>query len=544
MRLLIPAAAIALAAASLAAASPEPAIDQNRFGEHVKVLASDAFEGRGVATPGEQKTIDYIAAQFKALGLEPAGPNGSYFQEVPLLKFARKGPARSQFTVGGQALALKPGDDILVNSIRPNPQARVTDAPVVFVGYGVKASERGWDDFKGADLRGKLLVMLVNDPDFEAAPGSPAAGKFDGQAMTYYGRWTYKFEEAARQGAAGVLIVHETAGAGYGWSVLQNSDPTPKLDIVRADPAEHSAPVQGWIQRPVAEELFRRAGLDFAALKEAAKKPDFKPVALEGATFSTAFEVDAQKVISHNVVAKLTGKSKPDETVIVSAHWDAYGRATPNAAGDNIYNGAIDNATGVAGVLEIARLFKAAGKPERTVLFASWTAEEAGLLGAEHYAANPLLPLETTVGNINIDSLLPGPAEPEIPIIGWGKGDMQDLLKVEAEKVGRRLIPDPAPQAGAFYRSDHFPLAKRGVPSLFPSAGFTGASEASRDYVKNRYHQPTDQWDPSWRFEGAAADLQLMFKVGWKLANSRLWPVWAAGSEFGPERAKSADRRR
>ncbi|MBX7248843.1 MAG: M28 family peptidase [Caulobacteraceae bacterium] len=537
------AAVASLAAASALAAAP-PRIDPDRFGGYVRELADDRYEGRAPATPGEARTIAWIADQFHRLGLEPAGPNGSYFQDVPLMKFTRKGPAASRFSLGGQDWSLTPGDDILVNSIRPVAQARVDGAPLVFVGYGVHAPERQWDDFKGVDLHGKIMVVLVNDPDFEAPAGHPTHDRFDGQAMTYYGRWTYKFEEAARQGAAGVLIVHETAGAGYPWTTLQNSDNTPKLDIVRDDPAEHSAPVQGWIQRPVAEALFRRAGLDFAALKEAAKTPAFRPVEIPGARFSTAFEVDAQRVLTHNVLARITGRRHPDETLIVSGHWDGLGRAKPDATGDDIYNAAIDNATGVAAVLEFARLFRQGPRPDRTILFASWTAEEAGLLGAEYYATHPLRPLETTVGNVNFDSILPGPADPNIVIIGYGKSNFQDWLERAAKAAGRTLIPDPAPQAGAFYRSDHFPLARRGVPMLFPSAGFTGASEASRDYVKNRYHQPSDAWNPAWRFDGAAQDLQLAFDVTRRLANSRDWPGWNPGSEFGAVREASAVRRR
>lgn len=542
------AAALSLTAASASAMPParhaELKIDPDRLNAYVRELSDDRYEGRAPATPGEDLAIAWIAAQFQRLGLEPAGPNGSWFQDVPLMKFIRKGPAASRFHVGGADWAPAPGDDILVNSIRPVAHAQIDGAPLVFVGYGVNAPERGWDDFKGVDLRGKIMVVLVNDPDFEAPEGHPTHDRFDGQAMTYYGRWTYKFEEAARQGAAGVLIVHETPGAGYGWATLQNSDNTPKLDIVRDDPAEHSSLVQGWIQRPVAEELFRRAGLDFAALKEAAKRSDFHPVTIPGATFSTSFDVDAQPVMTHNVVAKITGRRHPRDTVLFSGHWDHLGRAKPDATGDDIYNGAIDNATGVAAVLELARLFREGPRPDRTVMFASWTAEEAGLLGAEYYAAHPLRPLETTVGNLNFDALLPGPVDPNIVIIGFGKSNMQDWLQRAAAAKGRTLIPDPAPQAGAFYRSDHFPLARRGVPVLFPSAGFTGASEASKDYVKNRYHQPADEWDPAWRFDGAAADLQLVYQVGMQLADSRDWPGWNAGSEFAAERAKSARRRR
>jgi len=542
IRPLVALAAVLLATAAVAQAAPR--IDPVRIAAHTMALASDEFEGRAPSTPGETRSTQWIADQFRAAGLEPAGPNGSYFQEVPLYRFTRKGPAQSSFRIGGQAMAVTPAEDILINSIRPEPQARVSDVPVVFVGYGVKADERGWDDFKGMDLKGKLLVMLVNDPDFEAPAGHPTHRKFDGQAMTYYGRWTYKFEEAARQGAAGVLVVHETAGAGYPWTVLKNSDNAPKFDIVRADPASHSAPVQGWIQRSVAEALFRRAGQDFAALKEAAKRADFRPVALQGVTFSTAFDVEAAKITSRNVMARVTGSKHPDEALIYGAHWDAFGRGVADASGDDIYNGAIDNATGVAALIELGRVFAQGPKPERTVIFVSWTAEESGLIGSQHYALNPVVPLETTVGNLNVDSLLPGPAPREIVVIGYGKGELDDWLAREAAAKRRVLIPDPAPQAGAFYRSDHFPLARLGVPVLFPSAGFTGFNAASQDYVKNRYHQPSDEWDPSWTFEGAAEDVQLMYAVGWKLANSRAWPGWKRGAEFAAERQRSAARRK
>ena len=542
------AAALTLAACATApGGGAEGRIDPDRLNKHVSVLADDSFEGRGPTTPGEEKAVSYIAAQFQALGLEPAGDNGGWYQTVPINRFLQDGPATitAHTTAGaaGQSINLNRGRDVLIGSHRTQNHITVTDAPLVFVGYGVDAPERNWDDFKGVDLHGKIMLVLVNDPDFEVPADSLIAGKFDGLGMTYYGRWVYKFEEAARRGAAGVLVIHETAAAGYPWSTLENSSTAAGLDIVRTDVNAERVPAQGWIQRPVVERLMSASGLNYETLKAAAQRPDFKPVALNGVTLSMDFGQTFQQLTTRNVVARLKGKTRPNETVMFGGHWDAHGRATPNAAGDDIYNGAVDNATGVAAVLELARLFAEAQRTDRSLMFVSWAAEEAGLLGAYYYAAHPLVPLETTVANINMDSLLPGPAAPEIVVIGYGKTDLQDRLAADAAKVGRTLIADPAPQVGAFYRSDHFPLAKMGVPALFAAAGFTGASEASRIYVRDRYHQPTDAWDPSWSMQGAADDLQLLYGVARKLANSTDWPKWTPGNEFEAVRESSAASR-
>ena len=543
-RLWLSTAALALMAAGpVLAQSAAPAADGARLNDHVRVLASDEFEGRGVATPGEQKTVDYLVSQFQALGLEPGGPDGQWVQVAQLGRTRQAGPATITVSHGGATRALERGPQVLVSSDRPVSQITVSEAPVVFAGYGVDAPERGWDDFKGMDLRGKVLLVLVNDPDFGAPGGHPVAGRFDANAMTFYGRWTYKFQEAARQGAAAVLVIHDTAGAGYGWSVLEGSSTAPKFDIVRADPEAERVPAQGWIQGPVAEQLFRDAGLDFAALKDQARTPEFRPVTLDGVTMSIAFGQTADRIESRNVLARIPGTGHPDETVMYGAHWDAYGRATP-VGDDDIYNGAVDNATGVAGLLELARLFKAGPAPDRSVLFVSWTAEEAGLLGAEYYAANPVWPLETTVVNINMDSFLPGTeVSPQIVVIGAGKSDTDGWLERRATEQGRVLIPDPAPQAGGFYRSDHFPLAKKGVPALFGAAGFTGHNQASRDYVANRYHKPSDDWTPDWVMEAAAVDIDLLYAVGRDLADSRAWPQWSPGAEFEAARLASDDQR-
>lgn len=517
--------------------------DPARLNDHVRVLASDEFEGRGVATPGEQKTVDYIVGQFQALGLEPGGPDGQWVQAAQLGRTRQDGPATITVSSGGQTRALERGPQVLVSSDRPVDHITITNAPVVFAGYGVDAPERNWNDFKGADLKGKVLLVLVNDPDFGAPEGHAVAGQFDGNAMTFYGRWTYKFQEAARQGAAAVLVIHDTAGAGYGWSVLEGSSTAPKFDIVRANPAAERVAAQGWIQGPVAEQLFADAGLDYAALREAARTPEFAPVTLNGVTMSIDFGQTADRIESRNVLARIPGARHPNETVLYGAHWDAYGRATP-VGDDDIYNGAVDNATGVAGLIELARLFKAGSPPDRSVVFAAWTAEEAGLLGAEYYAANPVWPLETTVANINMDSFLPGTeVSPQIVVMGAGKSQTDAWLERRAAEQGRTLIPDPAPQAGGFYRSDHFPLAKKGVPALFGAAGFTGHNAASRDYVANRYHKPSDEWSSDWVMDAAATDVDLLYAVGRDLADSRDWPRWNTGAEFEAARRASASAR-
>nr|WP_314428744.1 M28 family peptidase [uncultured Brevundimonas sp.] len=529
---------------ALAQTAPLGRVDPLRLSEATRVLASDEFEGRAPVTRGEDRTIEWLTQQFQALGLEPGGPDGSWVQVAQVSRTSQDGPATISVTANGQSTALQRATDVIVSSDRPVDHISLKDAPLVFVGYGVDAPERGWDDYKGVDLTGKIMLVLVNDPDFGAPEGHPVAGQFGGQAMTFYGRWTYKFQVAAAHGAAGVLVIHDTAGAGYPWSTLQNSSTAPKFDIVRADPDKERVAAQGWIQGAIAEKLFQDAGLDFTTLKAQARTPEFRPVALDGVTMSIDFGQKADRVQTRNVLARLPGATHPDETVMFGAHWDAYGRATPKN-GDDIYNGAVDNATGVAAVLELARLFAEGPRPERSTVFVSWAAEETGLLGAEYYAANPVWPLETTVANINMDSLLPGTEiDPNIVVIGAGKNDLDDRLAVFAGREGRRLIPDPAPQAGAFYRSDHFPLARKGVPALFAAAGFTGHNAASRDYVANRYHQPTDEWNPEWKMDAAAADVQLLYEVGSALANSRDWPAWKPGDEFEAARNASAAARK
>jgi Zn-dependent M28 family amino/carboxypeptidase len=541
-----------IAAPMLAHAADTPKIDPARLSAHIKVLSSDDFEGRGPATAGETKTVDYIVGQMKAIGLEPAGDlktdgTRAWTQDVPLGRFAINGVPHAHFMINGEHAHLTQGDEIAIRAAMTNVDAvSIKDAPIVFVGYGVKAPERNWDDFKGLDVKGKVLVVLINDPDFETG-----SGDFGGKAMTYYGRWTYKYEEAARQGAAGVLIVHETAPASYGWATVKNSNASTMFDIVRKEPAKSHPNLEAWIQRDVAVNLFKASGLDFDALKKQAQTRDFKPVELKGATFSAEYAVDHSVIVSKNIAGRIKGAQRPDETVIYSGHWDHLGVGAPDAKGDKIYNGAIDNADGIAALLELARAFKSQPAPQRSVLFLAVTAEERGLLGSEYYGANPLYPLSKTVADLNIDALAAtGPAK-DITTSGDGKVDLQDLLVAKAKLHGRYFTPDPSPQAGHFYRSDHFPFAKRGVPAISVGSGedlVVGGKEAGEkaeaDYTANRYHQPADEWSADWDLSGQAQDIGLFYEVGADLANSKVWPEWQAGSEFKALRdTTKADRK-
>jgi len=541
-----------IAAPMLAHAADAPKIDPARLSAHIKVLSSDAFEGRGPATEGEKKAVGYIVDQMKAIGLSPAGDlkkdgKRAWTQNVPLGKFEIAGPVAASVTVAGQKQVLTQGDQVAIRAAMTNVDSvSIKNAPLVFVGYGVKAPERNWDDFKGMDLKGKILVVLINDPDFETG-----SGDFGGKAMTYYGRWTYKYEEAARQGAAGVLIVHETAPASYGWNTVKNSNTNVMFDIVRKEPAKSHPAMEAWIQRDTAVDLFKKAGLDFDALKTQAQTRDFKPVELKGVTFSADYKVKHEVITSHNVAGRIVGTKYPNETLIYSGHWDHLGVGAPDARGDRIYNGAVDNADGIAALLELARAFKSQPAPQRSILFLAVTAEEKGLLGSEYYSANPLFPLATTVGDINIDALsAAGPAK-DIGTSGDGKVDLQDMLVAKAKLHGRYFTPDPVPQAGHFYRSDHFPFAKRGVPAISIGSGndlVKGGKEAGEkaeaDYTEKRYHQPADEWSPDWDLSGQAMDLGLVYEIGHDLANSRVWPQWQAGSEFKALRDKTAAQRK
>jgi Zn-dependent M28 family amino/carboxypeptidase len=544
--------ATAIAILPFSAFAADPLFDAGRLTEHVKVLSDDSFEGRGPATAGETKTVAYIAEQYAKAGLQPGGDKGAdgkraWTQDVPLGRFDIDGPVAASFTVGGKTVSLAQGDDIAIRASMTGQKAvSLKNAPIVWAGYGVKAPERNWDDFKGLDVKGKIIVVLINDPDIETGEGD-----FGGKAMTYYGRWTYKYEEAARLGAAGVLIVHETKGASYGWATVKNSNTNTMFDIVRKDPTKAHTAVESWITRDVAVALFKDAGLDFEAEKKKAQGRDFQPVELKGATFSADFKVKPEVIVSKNVVGVLPGKTHPDEYVIYSGHWDHLGVGQPDARGDTIYNGAVDNATGVAAVIEQGRAFAAGPRPDRSIVFMTVTAEEKGLLGTEYYASNPLYPLSKTVAVINTDSLKPlGPAR-DFTVSGDARQDLLDLLIAEGKTVGRSYIPDPRPEAGSFYRSDHFPFAKRGVPAISFGGGIDiidgkpGEARAwAEAYTKDKYHQPADEWSADWRMDGMVADLTLLHDLGSDLANSRIWPEWDKDSEFKAARDATRSERK
>jgi len=550
-RLALSLLALSVSSALFAAAPTAPTFDPHRLSEDVKTLSSDAFEGRGPATEGETKTIDFVVAQFKEAGLQPGGDlkNGKreWTQAVPLLRSEIAGKPTLAFTVNGKAEPLTQGKEIAVRSALDGSKAvSIKNAPLVFVGYGVKAPERNWDDFKGVDLHGKIAVVLINDPDFETG-----VGDFGGKAMTYYGRWTYKYEEAARQGAAGMLIIHETAPASYGWATVANSNTNTQFDVVRDHPSSVHTPLEAWIQRDVAVNLFKSAGLDFEALKKHAQTREFKPVELKGETFSADYKIDSKVITSHNIVARIDGTKHPDETVIYSAHWDHLGVGAPDAKGDKIYNGAVDNATGTAALIELARTFASQPKPERSVVFLNVTAEEKGLLGSEYYASKPLYPLATTVGVINMDGFSPqGPAR-NFSISGSAKLGLLDDLTDTAKKWDLVYSGDPKPEAGHFFRSDHFSFAKRGVPAIsfesgndWVNGGVAAGKAAEEEYVTKHYHQPSDEWQASWPFTGMARDLQILYTLGNDLANSNAWPNWSKDSEFRAARDATAAQRK
>jgi Zn-dependent M28 family amino/carboxypeptidase len=529
-----------------------PKIDPTRMSNMIRTLSSDEFEGRAPGTAGEAKTIAYIAEQFRLAGLEPAGEDGGWMQRVPLVRTQLAKGGSVTVATKGRTLPLRVPEDVYLSTVRETPRARIEGAPMVFVGYGVTAPERAWDDFKGVDLNGKVAVFLVNDPDFEAAAGDPVAGRFGGQAMTYYGRWSYKFEEAARRGAIAALVVHETAGAGYGWNTVQAPGGENYNNVLKPG-AQQPVLLQGWIQRSAAEELFRRAGLDFETVKRQARTSEFRPVDL-AARFSADFGVEATRVESHNVLGKIKGSKRPAETIWFAGHWDAYGLGAPDARGKRVRPGALDDASGIAAVVELARAFRAGPRPDRTLVFAAWTAEERGLLGAEHYATDPLFAMDKAVANLTLDTLQPNGLARDVVLIGKGQSDLEDRLAAAAARQGRTITADARPERGLFYRADHFAFAKRGVPVLLLMALgggvdlVDGGREAGdrwvTEFTANCYHQTCDEWRPDLDLSGAAQDIGLYYDIGRELAFGRDWPEWNSGSEFRAIREQSAAARR
>ena len=545
-----------LFAASSDAPPPDAsnAIDSAGLLEYIKVLASDKFEGRAPGSAGERLSVDYITEQYKKLGLKPGNPrNSSYTQEVPLAGILSTPTA--SFTVGGKKMPLSAPDDFVAFTQQIVPSVKVQDSEIVFVGYGVVAPEYGWDDFKGADLTGKTLVFLINDPPVPA-PDDPAKlddRMFKGKAMTYYGRWTYKYEIAAAKGAAAAIIIHETIPAAYPWSVVANSNAKENFAIDAPDKNMTTVPVRSWITLDEAKKLFAAAGKDFDQLKRLAREKDFHPVWLK-AKADFAIENKIHQFKSHNVVGKIEGSDpkKKDEYVIYSAHWDHLGR-NPALKGDQIYNGALDNASGVASILEIAEAFtKLPQPPPRSILFLATTAEEAGLLGAKYYAAHPLYPLDRTLADINVDVVNPWGKTHDIEDISAGNSTLDDLLAEAAKEHGRTAKPNSEPEKGSFFRADHFELSKLGVPSLYIGSkpkDFIGRPAnygqlKSDGYTQKHYHQVSDEVDPAWDLSGAVEDMQLLFEVGYKVANTPEYPTWTQGSEFKAKRDAMMKRKK
>ncbi len=512
--------------------------------KQTQVLASDAYEGRAPGTRGEDSTIAYLTRRFKQLGLAPGNPNGTYIQDVPLYGFTSQPTA--SFTANNKKISLKFPEDYVAFSHQYTPRVTVTNSDMVFVGYGIVAPEYGWDDYKGVDVKGKTIVMLVNDPPIpEAQDTSKLDNKmFGGRAMTYYGRWTYKYEIASEKGAAAAIIIHETGPAGYPYEVVSGSNSRENVDIQTPDKNAKQVAVKSWITTDKAKELFAASGQDFATLKKMAISKDFKPVALP-AKASFDLKMTLREIKSRNVIAKLEGSDEnlKNEYVVYSAHWDHLGK-DPKLTGDQIYNGALDNATGTAGLLELAEAYKKLPEPpKRTILFLAVTAEEKGLLGSKYYAANPLYPLNKTLANINMDVLNAYGRTKDVIIIGYGNSTLDDILAQAAQTQNRKIVPEATPEKGSFYRSDHFEFAKQGVPALYAESG-EEAVDKPQDYFRkkaeayttNDYHKVSDDVKTDWDFSGAIQDLQLYFRVGYDVAQGSTYPEWKPGTEFKAKR--------
>lgn len=529
----------------------EPArIDAQRLSGHVRILASDAFQGRAPGTPGEEKTVAYLIEQFEAIGIEPGGPDGNWTQTVPMIHTLLNEEGSLRISHGGDSYPLRQPADIEISTVRSDPALVVDKAPMVFVGYGVSAPERDWDDFGDIDLGGKIALFLVNDPDFAAAADEPVAGRFGNRRMTYYGRWTYKFEEAARRGALGALVIHETEAAGYGWSVASSS---PGENYALANAEAQPVAMQGWIHGDAAARLLADAGHDLAQLRVAARDPDFEAFELEDTGFSADFQVQVREFDSENVLGLLPGSTYPDEILMAAAHWDSYGQGAPDDQGRTVRPGANDDALGTAGVLELARVLEAGPPLERSVLFALWTAEESGLLGSLAYADNPVYPLATTVANFTLDILQTAGLARDVILVGEGQSELEDDLARLAATQDRVVTPENLPENGLFYRADHFSMARGGVPVLLLMAiaggndlvegGRAAGNQWVADYVGNCYHQTCDAWDPDWNLAGVVQDIELFQLLIEDLGNSRRWPEWKAGSEFKAVRDASSAAR-
>jgi Zn-dependent M28 family amino/carboxypeptidase len=520
-----------------------PGFSEAAYRKHIEVLASDAFEGRAPGTEGEQKTLAYIEQEFKAAGLQP-GIGDSFLQPVPVVEIKPHADATMQLRgAEGKALTVRSLDDLVVWTKRPVPSTSIADAEVVYAGYGIVAPEFGWNDYAGLDVRGKLVLALVNDPGY--ATQDPKL--FTGNAMTYYGRWDYKFAEAMRQGAAGLLVIHETQAAGYPWDVPRNGASKPQFDLRVNDFASTRLALEGWITEDAAARILAAAGEDFGKLKQASSVRGFKGVAT-GLGASMSVRNDVRQATSYNVVGVLPGSKRPNEAFVYTAHWDHLGKvANPKPGEDAIFNGAQDNATGISALIELARAFVATSpRPERSLMFVAVTAEESGLLGSQHFAENPPIPVAQMAGGVNMDNLYSVGKTRDMTVIGAGKSELEDDLARVTARQGRVPKPEPAPEKGFYYRSDHFNLAKVGVPMLYTKSGIDspthGADHGKRwldDYTAKRYHQPSDEYSPAWDVSGTLQDLQVYYEVGLGVANSERWPNWRPDSEFRAIRDRS-----
>lgn len=539
-------AAMVLPVSASFAAPAVPPVDEALMRDTIRTLSSDAFEGRGPGTAAEAKTLDAIIASFKAAGLKPGnkGPDNkpTWLQDVPTATITAGNRSPLTITGGAQTLSFKPSSEFVAGSYRITPHTEVKDSELVFVGYGINAPELGWNDYAGIDMKGKTAVILVNDPDY-AMEGEN--GLFRGRRMTYYGRWTYKFEEAARQGATGALIIHDTFPAAYGWQVIESSWAGAQHFVQTANDGADQTVANGWLQKPVSERVFKTAGKDLGALIAAAGQKGFKPVPL-GLKANLSFDNTIEKANSHNVVGLLPGKARADEYVLYTAHWDHLGRCKPDAKGDDICNGAVDNATGIAALAALAKMNGAAGPASRSQVFLAVTLEESGLLGSEFYAQNPVFPLAKTVGGVNMDALAVGGAAKDVTVTGGDKSELTVILRKVEGEMGLTEAAEDHPERGYYYRSDHFSFAKRGVPMFAVERGtdlVVGGKAAgaaiSDDYTNVRYHQPSDEYQESWDMSGMKQDVRLFFRLGRELADGTTWPNWYPTDEFRNVRDKS-----
>jgi Zn-dependent M28 family amino/carboxypeptidase len=520
---------------------------ESEMRRHIAVLASDEFEGRAPSTRGEQLTVNYLKQEFQKLGLEP-GNKGEWFQAVPVTSVTTNSDVRLNFKGSEYDTSLKYGVEMMVSTQQQVLETGVQDSNVIFAGYGIVAPERNWNDYAGIDVRGKTVVVLVNDPGY--ATQNPRL--FNGNTMTYYGRWTYKYEEAARQGAAAILIVHETDAAGYPWGVVTGSWSGPQIGLTADNLHVDKVAVEGWITLEAAQSLFAAAGTDYATMKAAAAKPGFKSVALADIKASAMLRNKVKNAMSQNVVARIKGKTRPDEHIIYTSHWDHLG-LDPKIEGDNIYNGASDNASGTAGLLAIAQRFaEQQAKLDRSLLFLAVTAEESGLLGSRWYSENPIYPLPRTIANINMDNIAAGQVglTRDVAVVGLGNSELENYLQDAAARQGRFLVQEPSPQKGFYYRSDHFNFARKGVPALYLTRSTDSLTRGKdwglkrlNDYTANHYHKPSDEYSPDWNLDGAVAEILMLYDIGAKLAASGDYPDWNEGNEFKTIRDASASQR-